>query len=168
MCPLSSVLGHVLPPPESPAPKFQKPELDCQTAPVAPAQMPIAQTMESQNSEKHMLLKIPAGFPCQVGSEKCHEKILANTTRLHQQYSRHYIRSLRKSLDTTLNRFMNECCKKFVDNKQDSIVHIGTQHKKIHVIVFEYKEIDLEAMDRQQSPPKKNSRWNRGKQEGTN
>ena len=147
---------------ESSAHKVQEAKAYDQTTP-APAVVPLPQVIESQKSEKNGSITRPTGFPCQVGSEKCRKKVLTNTTRLRQHYSMHYIRSLEKSLNTTLDRFMDKCCENFVDKKQDLIVHIGTTHKKIDQIVLEYKGIDLEAMDSQQSKQKEGIKIEKGK-----
>ena len=146
------ILDHVLHPPESPVPKVKLPQPDIQSTLVALAQIP--QAIENLNAEKSVSETGPANFACQVGSEKCGKKVLANMTRLRHHYSMHFIRSLEKSLERNLDRFTDECCRKFVDNKLNFIVHLGTQHKKIDKIVFEYKGIDLKAMDDEQSKKK--------------
>ena len=142
------ILDHVLHPPESPVPKVKLPQPDIQSTLVALAQIP--QAIENPNAEKSVSETGPANFACQVGSDKCSKKVLANMTRLRHHYSMHFIRSLEKNLERNLNRFTDECCRKFVDNKLNFIVHLGTQHKKIDKIVLEYKRIDLEAMDNEQ------------------
>ena len=146
------ILDHVLHSPESPVPKVKLAQPDIQSTLVALAQIP--QAIENPNSENSVSETGPANFACQVGSEKCGKKVLANMTRLRHHYSMHFIRSLEKSLERNLDRFTDECCRKFVDNKLNFIVHLGTQHKKIDKIVLEYKRIDLEAMDNEQSKKK--------------
>ena len=88
-------------------------------------------------------------------------------TRLRHHYSMHFICSLEKSLERNLDRLTDKCCMKFVDNKLNFIVHLGTQQKKIDKIVFEYNKIDAKAMDNGQSKKKFNPTETKGKQQRT-